>query len=73
MLRKGAQACFDKRRFTADQMHNYFMSVTEREVINGILNAENPNEHCICYVRHIKNINLAQTSTGELCVKTSIS
>lgn len=24
--------------------------VTEREVIQGILKAENPNDHCLCYV-----------------------
>lgn len=65
MLRKGAKICFDKAHFTYDQMHNYYMSVTEREVINGILNAENANEHCYCYVREIKNINLNQTGTAS--------
>lgn len=39
--------------------------VTEREVINGILQANNPNEHCLCYVRQIKNININQTSTAS--------
>uniref|UniRef100_A0A1I7RSF5 WD_REPEATS_REGION domain-containing protein n=1 Tax=Bursaphelenchus xylophilus TaxID=6326 RepID=A0A1I7RSF5_BURXY len=65
LLRKGAKTCLDKSMFTADQMHNYYMSVTEREVINGILNAENPNEHCLCYVRVIKNINLNQAGTAS--------
>lgn len=39
--------------------------VTEREVINGILQANNPNEHCLCYVRQIQNININQTSTAS--------
>ncbi|CAG4997350.1 unnamed protein product, partial [Parnassius apollo] len=39
-------------------MHNYFMSVTEREVINGILNVKNTKNHCLAYVRYINNINL---------------
>ncbi|KAI6183552.1 hypothetical protein M3Y97_00500900 [Aphelenchoides bicaudatus] len=65
LLRKGAKLCHDKGQFNYEQMHNYFMSVTEREVINGILKAPNPNEHCLCYVRQIKNININQTSTAS--------
>ncbi|KAI6242069.1 NACHT domain-containing protein [Aphelenchoides fujianensis] len=65
LLRKGAKICFDRQKFTQEQMHNYFMSVTEREVIHGILQANNPNEHCLCYVRQIKNININQTSTAS--------
>lgn len=33
-------------------------SVTEREVINGILNVKNTKNHCLAYVRYINNINL---------------
>ncbi|KAI1720798.1 NACHT domain-containing protein [Ditylenchus destructor] len=64
LLRKGAKICHERGYFAYDQMHNYFMSVTEREVIQGILKAESPNEHCLCYVRHIKNINISQTSVA---------
>lgn len=32
--------------------------MTEREVINGILNVENTKAHCVAYVRYINNINL---------------
>ena len=39
--------------------------VTEREVIHGILQAPNPNDHCLCYVRHIKNINIQQTAVAS--------
>lgn len=34
------------------------ISVTEREVINGILNVKNTKNHCLAYVRYINNINL---------------
>ncbi|VDM45229.1 unnamed protein product [Toxocara canis] len=59
-LRKAAKICYDRGYLTHEQMHNYFMSVTEREVIHGILKAKNPNEHCLCYVRHINNIVCAE-------------
>ena len=32
--------------------------VTEREVINGILNVKNTKNHCLAYLRYINNINL---------------
>ena len=35
-----------------------FQTVTEREVINGILNVKNTKNHCLAYVRYINNINL---------------
>ena len=34
------------------------ISVTEREVINGILNVKNTRNHCLAQVRYINNINL---------------
>ncbi|VVD06011.1 unnamed protein product, partial [Leptidea sinapis] len=32
--------------------------ITEREVINGVLNVKNTKNHCLAYVRYINNINL---------------
>ncbi|XP_015115878.1 NACHT and WD repeat domain-containing protein 2 [Diachasma alloeum] len=58
LFRKGAQSLFNSGKFDKDTMHNYFMSVTEREVINGILNVKNTKNHCLAYVRYINNINL---------------
>ncbi|XP_033222269.1 NACHT and WD repeat domain-containing protein 2 [Belonocnema kinseyi] len=58
LFRKGAQSLFNNGKFDKDTMHNYFMSVTEREVINGILNVKNTKNHCLAYVRYINNINL---------------
>ena len=34
MLRKAAKALEQNKEFTAEQAHNYHMSVTEREVIS---------------------------------------
>lgn len=34
------------------------LTVTEREVINGILNVKNTRNHCLAQVRYINNINL---------------
>ena len=41
LLRKAAKALFLNEEFTEDQKHNYFMSVTEREVLNGCINVKN--------------------------------
>ncbi|XP_031634312.1 NACHT domain- and WD repeat-containing protein 1-like [Contarinia nasturtii] len=41
ILRKAAASLCGSGAIDKDQMHNYFMSVTEREVINGILNVKN--------------------------------
>lgn len=58
LLRKGAASLFAQGKISKDTVHDYFMSVTEREVINGILNVKNTKNHCLGYVRYINNINL---------------
>lgn len=42
--------------------------VTEREVINGILNVRNTKNHCLAYVRYINNINLQNLKKASLFV-----
>lgn len=44
------------------------ISVTEREVINGILNVRNTKNHCLAYVRYINNINLQNLKKASLFV-----
>ncbi|XP_068248399.1 NACHT and WD repeat domain-containing protein 2 [Palaemon carinicauda] len=58
LLRKAAQACYNTHKMDKEAMHNYFMSVTEREVINGILDVPNTKNHTLALVRYINNINL---------------
>jgi hypothetical protein len=42
--------------------------VTEREVINGVLNVHNTKNHCLAYVRYINNINLQNLKKASLFV-----
>ncbi|KAL7638639.1 UNVERIFIED_CONTAM: hypothetical protein RMT77_011211 [Armadillidium vulgare] len=58
LLRKAAQTCYNTHKMDKDIVHNYFMSVTEREVINGILNVKNNKNSTLALVRYINNINL---------------
>ncbi|XP_075987082.1 NACHT and WD repeat domain-containing protein 2 [Anticarsia gemmatalis] len=58
LFRKASIQLFNAGKFDKDTMHNYYMSVTEREVINGVLNVKNTKNHCLAYVRYINNINL---------------
>jgi hypothetical protein len=45
-----------------------FVAVTEREVINGVLNVQNTKNHCLAYVRYINNINLQNLKKASLFV-----
>lgn len=42
------------------------LTVTEREVINGILNVKNTKNHCLAYLRYINNINLQNLRKASL-------
>lgn len=49
-------------------LHIWFFSVTEREVINGILDVKNTKNHCLAYVRIINNINLQNLKKASLFI-----
>ncbi|BES94311.1 NAHypothetical proteinT domain [Nesidiocoris tenuis] len=66
LFRKGSLSLFNQGKIDKDIMHNYYMSVTEREVINGILNVKNTKNHCLAYVRIINNINLQNLKKASL-------
>lgn len=53
IMRKAAQVLFIAKKLDREQMHNYFMSVTEREISRGILKAKNVEDHCLAYIREI--------------------
>ncbi|KAK3802261.1 hypothetical protein RRG08_004547, partial [Elysia crispata] len=57
IIRKSAQVLFITKKIDREQMHNFFMSVTEREVEHGILKANDVDEHCLAYIRDISNMN----------------
>ncbi len=58
MLRKASHTLYVNGKMNFDEMHNYHMAVTEREVINGCLSVDNVKDHVIIYTRIINNINL---------------
>ncbi|XP_050388645.1 NACHT and WD repeat domain-containing protein 2 [Patella vulgata] len=58
IIRKSAQVLFITKKIDREQMHNYFMSVTEREIVRGCLKAPDPEDHCLAYIRDISNINV---------------
>ncbi|XP_039965755.1 NACHT and WD repeat domain-containing protein 2 [Bactrocera tryoni] len=68
LLRKAAASLGASEKMDKECVHNYFMSVTEREVINGILNVKNTKNHCLAYVRYINNINLQNLKKASLFV-----
>ncbi|KDQ84119.1 Leucine-rich repeat and WD repeat-containing protein [Zootermopsis nevadensis] len=68
LLRKAALSLANGGKIDKDTMHNYFMSVTEREVINGVLSVQNTKNHCLAYVRYINNINLQNLKKASLFV-----
>ncbi|XP_018333645.1 NACHT and WD repeat domain-containing protein 2 [Agrilus planipennis] len=68
LFRKAASSLHQQGKMDNDAKHNYFMSVTEREVINGILNVRNTKNHCLAYIRYINNINLQNLKKASLFV-----
>ena len=50
MLRKASNTLYVNGKMTFDQMHNYRMAVTEREVINGCLSVGPDHKYwCISF------------------------
>ncbi|XP_046458040.1 NACHT and WD repeat domain-containing protein 2-like isoform X2 [Daphnia pulex] len=68
LLRKAATTLYAQGQLDFDSMHNYLMSVTEREVINGLLKVRNTKNHVLAYVRYINNINLQNLRRAGLFI-----
>ncbi|CAF3996393.1 unnamed protein product, partial [Rotaria magnacalcarata] len=58
-VRVAAAELLQQGRFTAQDNHRYNWSVTEQEVVRGILNAKDVQEHTLAFFRHIENINVS--------------
>ena len=58
IFRKASHTLYVNGKMSFEEMHNYHMAVTEREVINGCLNVKKVKDHVIIYTRIINNINL---------------
>ncbi|RWS26802.1 NACHT and WD repeat domain-containing protein 2-like protein, partial [Leptotrombidium deliense] len=63
LLRKAADYLHANNELSDEERHNFFMSVTEREVIHGLLNREDTKSECLAYVRRIKNMDFQETKT----------
>ncbi|KAH3755207.1 hypothetical protein DPMN_189897 [Dreissena polymorpha] len=56
-LRFASKKCYEKQRLSEEEMHKYYMSVTEAEIFNGILKLpDSAADHCLCFVRIIDDI-----------------
>lgn len=58
ILRIAANYLHKHGKMNDEEKHNYIMSVTEREVINGVLKLKETRNTCLAYVRHISKINM---------------
>ncbi|PAA84392.1 hypothetical protein BOX15_Mlig005707g1 [Macrostomum lignano] len=65
IFRQAADALFAQGKLDADQRHNYFMSVTERENIHGILTAESNHRHTLAFLRQLEGISLENWRTAR--------
>ena len=67
MLRKASHTLYVNSKMNFDEMHNYHMAVTEREVINGCLSIHKDlKDHVIIYTRIINNINMQVTICSDV-------
>ncbi|CAF3724767.1 unnamed protein product [Rotaria socialis] len=55
-LRQAAEKCLERGQITESDYDEFFISVTEKEIINGILSAKDANERTLCFFRDIVDI-----------------
>lgn len=58
IIRKASKKLMEQKRWSADDDHRYNFSVTEQEVINGILTVPDNVETTFAFIRKINNINI---------------
>ncbi|CAF1011593.1 unnamed protein product [Adineta steineri] len=77
-LRRAAVKCLEQGEINQDQYDDFFISITEKEILNGILTASDANQRTLCFLREIddihehlldskasKYINVQYSKTGE--------
>lgn len=58
-LRLSSQICFENKKLSEEDKLKYFMSVTEEEIIAGLLKLPgNASEQCLCFIRLFEDIDL---------------
>ncbi|UJR18077.1 hypothetical protein I4U23_004977 [Adineta vaga] len=55
-LRQAAQKCFEQSQITSDEYDDFFISVTEKEILKGIVSSPNANQRTLCFFREIEDI-----------------
>ncbi|XP_052261935.1 uncharacterized protein LOC127865910 isoform X2 [Dreissena polymorpha] len=56
VLRKAALEVFKQNKISSQQKEQFFISVTECEIQDGILNASDVNSHCLVYKRQFNGV-----------------
>ncbi|CAF0861282.1 unnamed protein product [Rotaria sordida] len=55
-LRQAAETCLQQGQITEIDYDEFFISITEKEIINGILSSKDANERTLCFLREIVDI-----------------
>ncbi|CAF4737356.1 unnamed protein product, partial [Rotaria sp. Silwood1] len=80
-LRQAATKCFEQKQITQDEYDDFFISITEKEIVKGILTTSDANQRTLCFLREIENIHehlfdskiskyidMCHSRTGELII-----
>ncbi|KAL4232251.1 hypothetical protein ACF0H5_009825 [Mactra antiquata] len=65
LLRAAAECLYKEGKFTEDQKHKYFQSVTENEVDTGILSCDCIDDRVVCFQRTLLDISLRDGIAGR--------
>ncbi|XP_045212433.2 NACHT and WD repeat domain-containing protein 2-like [Mercenaria mercenaria] len=68
LLRTAADEAFKENKITSERKHQFFQSVTESEIQDGILKATDVNSHCLVYkrrLRHLHGVGLNDKDTAR--------
>ncbi|CAH1783942.1 unnamed protein product [Owenia fusiformis] len=60
-LRAAANKAYKEKNLDPELGQKYFISVTEQEIVSGLLEAEDVNTNVLCYIREFDNININHT------------
>ncbi|UJR16165.1 hypothetical protein I4U23_003075 [Adineta vaga] len=55
-LRRAAELCLQRKQISESDYDEFFISITEKEIVNGILLAKDANERTLCFLREIVDI-----------------
>ncbi|XP_053389724.1 uncharacterized protein LOC123563616 [Mercenaria mercenaria] len=65
LLRKAVDEAFKDKMVTAERKQEFFQSVTESEIQDGILKATDVNSHCLVYKRRLRHLHGAGLNDND--------